>query len=257
MPEEKPVRVAAVPSVGGFGRLFVLLRRAEHSRYQHPHVQLLSLPALGRQYRPADEGGDGFITLGGRHGVGPVPGSPDVVLLDCAGDLEYTVHVLPVHSPAGPDDDVRQQDMVCLVFGDEPLGRRRFDGIQELSRGGPDSIIAVFRNYLKTIDCFLDGFCALPFHPNPNPSSQTSLSALKKAKPDHRPTHQLAICDCSTREPMTPPSHFSIHYYCPGLSPPGAYGSTTSGNPSMNSCSSHSASPLLASGLIRSDSVRR
>ena len=53
--------LAAVPSVGGLGGLFVVLCRVEHCRYQHPHVQLLRLRALGRLYRPADDGGDGFL----------------------------------------------------------------------------------------------------------------------------------------------------------------------------------------------------
>ena len=62
------------------------------------------------------------------------------------GHLEDAVHVSSVLYPAGPDDDVGQQDVVCLFLCNEAQNFRIVDGAQELRVG----ILAAGQQYASS-----------------------------------------------------------------------------------------------------------
>ena len=94
---------------------------------------------IGRLYDAADDRGDRVCVGCGGHGVGVVLGPLDVVHLDGAGHFEDGVDVLPVVRPAGFDDDVGDEYVVGLAFGDEAVFLGSYDVCEEGGSGFPSA----------------------------------------------------------------------------------------------------------------------
>lgn len=93
----------------------------------------------GRLDDAADDRGYRVAAGCGSRGVGVVLGSLDVVQRDGVGHFENGVNGPPVVRPAGFDDDVGDEYIVDLAFGDEAVLLGSYDGCEEGGSGYPSS----------------------------------------------------------------------------------------------------------------------